>query len=263
MADAVKADRAKVLILGGTAEAAALAQRLDTDPRMSVTTSLAGRTRDPAPLAGEVRIGGFGGPEGLGAYLRRHGTRLLIDATHPFAEQITQHAAEACEATGVARLRLVRPPWERREGDDWREAADLPAAVGLVATLGRRVFLTIGRQELSAFAGLTGHHFLVRTIDPPEAPSPLRDCQVVLGRGPFAEDDEAALLQRHRIDLLVAKNSGGLATYGKIAAARRLGLPVVMIERPVEPPSKSVATLGAALIWADAWLAAPRNTAPS
>ena len=240
----------RLLILGGTGEAAALARRLADDPRLDVTTSLAGRTRDPAALTGAVRVGGFGGPEGLADYLRQAAIDLLIDASHPYAAAISRHAADACSATGVPRLQLVRPAWQPQAGDDWREVPDMAAAAATVPGLGHRVFLTVGRQELAAFAGLAETWFLVRSIEPPAA-CPLPAYEAILGRGPFDTDEEAALLRDRAIDLLVSKNSGGEATYPKIAAARRLGLPVVMVARPDAPAGRRVANVDDAAIWVE------------
>lgn len=237
-----------MLVLGGTGEAAALAAALAERAGVEAITSLAGRTRDPAEVRGALRVGGFGGVDGLTAYLRDQSIDLLVDATHPFAALISRNAASACAALGVRRLTLSRPPWAAVPGDRWIPANTIMAAAGLVPRHGKRVFLTVGRQELAAFAGLSCW-FLVRMIDPPEQAPPLEDCEVILGRGPFDETREAALLRQHGIDLLVSKNSGGPATYGKIAAARALGLPVVMIERPEPPGGETVETAEAALAW--------------
>jgi precorrin-6A/cobalt-precorrin-6A reductase len=247
MTDSTK--RRRLLILGGTAEARALAAAAATDPHLSVITSLAGRTQAPAALAGAVRVGGFGGPEGLARYLAEAQIDLVIDATHPFAAQISRNATVACASAGVPRLLLQRPPWQAQAGDRWTVVPDTTQAADVVATLGQRVFLALGRQDLAPFAALRDRWFLLRLVDPPSQPPPLPACDVVIARGPFAEVDEIALLKRHRIDLLVSKNSGGDATYAKLAAARALGLPVVMIARPPMPPGESVETVEAALAW--------------
>ncbi len=245
-------DPLRLLILGGTSEAAALALRLENDGRLHVITSLAGRTRGPALLAGEVRIGGFGGSSGLARYLSEEAIDLVVDATHPFAQVISANASEACGTCEVPRLVLRRPPWRTRPGDRWTDVADCQAAARALPNLGRRAFLAIGRQELSAFAHLSQIWFLVRLIDPVEPPAPLVRCQVVYGRGPFGEEDESTLLGEHRIDVVVSKNSGGAATYGKIAAARRLDLPTVMILRPARPEGALARTLAQAIEWIDA-----------
>lgn len=249
------AEPRSILVLGGTTEAAALAKRLAADPRVAVTSSLAGRTRRPAPLPGGLRVGGFGGVEGLAGYLEQARTGLVIDATHPFAARISAHAAEACARLGLPRLKLLRPSWARQSGDRWQPAADLEAAARLVAeNRPPCAFLSIGRQELAAFSALAGVHLVVRMIDPPEDPPPLADCEVVIGRGPFREADEAALFARHGIALLVAKNSGGAATYAKIAAARGLDLPVVMVERPPPPAGPRAESVEQALDWIEGHL---------
>ncbi len=243
----------RVLILGGTAEAAALARALAEDARVAATTSLAGRTRAPGELPGAVRRGGFGGAQALADYLRSHGIDLLVDATHPFATRISRNAAQACAAAGVPRLVLTRPPWTAREGDRWTPVLDAEAAAaalsGLGPGLGARVCLTIGRQELAAFAGLDAVWFLVRLVEPPEDPIPLEEYHLVLGRGPFSLAQETALLREHGIEAVVSKNSGGPGTYAKIEAARARDLPVVMVERPALPEGETVETVAAALAW--------------
>ena len=246
---AAQAEPKKLLILGGTGEAAALAEKLAADPRLTVVTSLAGRTRAPAKLAGEVRVGGFGGPEGLAAYLDEQSIDLTVDATHPFAAQIAANAARACAKAGVSRLKLVRPAWRAVAGDTWIEVADMAGAAEAVGRNATRAFLAVGRQDLAIFAHLKHIWFLVRSVEPLDAPCPLAHFTAIQGRGPFCEDTEVALLKDHRIDLLVSKNSGGAATYAKIAAARRLGLPVVMIARPQAPASDRVENVDEAAAW--------------
>ena len=237
----------RVLILGGTAEAVALAEACAAQSGLEVISSLAGRTRTPILPPGEVRSGGFGGVEGLARFLVERAIDRVVDATHPFALQIGAHAEQACREVEVPRLRLLRPPWRPEVGDRWIETEDLAAAARLLPTLGRRAFLTVGQRDLEAFAGLD-LWFLVRTIEPP-GPSPLRRAEWIAGRGPFAVDDEIALLRAHGIEVLVTKASGGEATYAKLLAARRLGLPVVMVRRPPPPPGPVVATVEAALAW--------------
>jgi precorrin-6A/cobalt-precorrin-6A reductase len=220
-----------VLILGGTSEARDLASRLADRPRLRVVSSLAGRVRDPALPAGEVRVGGFGGPGGLAAWLVDQHISAVIDATHPFAEGISANAAVACGQTGTPLLRVVRPPWLAGEGDTWREARSLTDAANLLPGLGRRVFLTTGRQGLATFAPLRQTWFLIRCVDPPAGPMP-PERQVILARGPYDAAAERALMRQHQIDVLVTKNSGGELTAGKLAAARDLGIAVVMVSRP-------------------------------
>ncbi|MET7383151.1 cobalt-precorrin-6A reductase [Streptomyces sp. NPDC005526] len=223
-----------VLVLGGTTEARELAAALAARSGTRVTTSLAGRVSRPGALAGEVRVGGFGGAEGLAAWLRAHRVDAVVDATHPFAESITRNAARAAAATGVPLVVLRRPGWRPAPGDRWHPVTSLDAAAGLLPSLGRRVFLTTGRMGLAAFAGLTGLHFVVRSVEPPGPPLP-PDVRVLTARGPFTVSGETELLRAHRIDVLVTKDSGGAATAAKLTAARELGLPVVVVGRPPLP----------------------------
>jgi precorrin-6A/cobalt-precorrin-6A reductase len=220
-----------VLILGGTSEARELASRLAGRPGLRVVSSLAGRVRDPVLPAGEVRVGGFGGAEGLAAWLTEQQISAVIDATHPFAEGISASAARASGQTGVPLLRVARPPWQPGDGDIWHETGSLAGAARLLPGLGDRVFLTTGRQGLPAFARLTQIWFLIRCVDPPSGPVPPQ-CHVILARGPYDTAAELALMRRHRIKVLVTKNSGGELTAGKLAAARSLAIPVVMVSRP-------------------------------
>ncbi|WP_367319433.1 cobalt-precorrin-6A reductase [Streptomyces sp. HUAS ZL42] len=223
-----------VLVLGGTTEARRLATELAARPGVRVTTSLAGRVERPGPLAGDVRIGGFGGAEGLAAWLRERHVDAVVDATHPFAAGITANAAQAAAATGLPLVVLRRPGWRPGPGDRWHDVASLEAAADLLPAVGRRVFLTTGRLGLAVFAPLTDLHFVVRSVEPPTPPMP-PDLRVLLARGPFTVTDESTLLRRHRIDVLVTKDSGGEATAAKLTAARELGLPVVVVRRPPLP----------------------------
>jgi precorrin-6A/cobalt-precorrin-6A reductase len=245
----------RLLILGGTAEGAALARGAVGLSGLTVVSSLAGRTRAPASLPGETRVGGFGGAVALGEYLRDAGITMVIDATHPYAAGISHNAAEACAAVGRPRLMLVRPAWTTEPGDDWVEVDDADAAAAKVGEDGTRAFLTIGRKEIGAFAGLDGVWFLVRVVEPLDAPLPLAHGEVIHGRGPFDVADERALLAARRIDVVIAKNSGGAATYGKIAAAREAALPVIMIRRPPLPGGETVDDVAAALAWIEDRLA--------
>lgn len=222
-----------VLILGGTTEARELATAL-TARRVRVTTSLAGRVARPGALDGEVRVGGFGGADGLAAWLRAEHVDALVDATHPFAAAVTVNAARAAAATGVPAVVLRRPGWQPGPGDRWHPVASLPEAAALLPRLGRYVFLTTGRLGLSAFAHLTDLRFVVRSVEPPGPPMPPHT-HTVLARGPFTLADEYALLRAHGIDVLVTKDSGGAATAPKLTAARDLGLPVVVVRRPPLP----------------------------
>ncbi|NKN37850.1 cobalt-precorrin-6A reductase [Agrobacterium sp. a22-2] len=221
----------KILILGGTAEAADLAARLVAQGGAEVTTSLAGRTKEPAPLAGVVRIGGFGGIEGLAAYLRANGISKVIDATHPFATRISENARAACALSNVPLEVLTRNEWRREPGDRWLTVDTLDAAVEALP-LGATVFLALGRQHIAAFAGRADCRFVIRMIDRPVDALPLPDAVVVLGKASSDPDAERALFESHSITCLVARNSGGAAGYGKIAAARQMGIDVVMVGRP-------------------------------
>jgi precorrin-6A/cobalt-precorrin-6A reductase len=231
----------RLLILGGTAEARVLAARATErfGEHVAIVVSLAGRTHAPQDQSGTLRVGGFGGTAGLAAYLRAERIDFLVDATHPFAAAMSDHAVAAAAETGVRLLRLERPAWTSQAGDRWIEVADAAAAAQAVATLGERIFLTFGSKELGAFAALA-KWFLVRRIDAPAQPLPLRHYELTLGRAPFALESEMALLRRHRIDAVVAKASGGAATRAKLDAARALELPVVMIRRPTKAPALTV-----------------------
>jgi precorrin-6A/cobalt-precorrin-6A reductase len=242
------APAATVLILGGTGEARELARLLDGPGRLRVISSLAGRVADPALPAGEVRVGGFGGVPGLAAWLGDHQVDAVVDATHPFAETISANAAAACARAGTPLLSLIREPWTAEPGDRWHEVSSLPEAAGLLAALGRRVFLTTGRQGLAAFAGLAELWFLIRCVDPPAGPLPA-SYQVILARGPYAAAAEQDLMREHRIDVLVTKNSGGPLTAGKLAAARELGIPVVMVSRPPRADVSRCLTAADAASW--------------
>ena len=236
-----------LLILGGTAEAAALAAALAG--RLKVTTSLAGRTEHPAPLAGAIRIGGFGGAAGLAAWIAANAVDRVVDATHPFAATISAHAATACAECRVPLLRLERAAWPREPGDRWIEVDDMASAAMALDHLGGRAFLTIGVQELAAFAGLDTVWKLIRLITPPRTGLDLGPHQILLGRGPFTLNEERQVLRRHGITVLVTKASGGAATGAKLVAAREAGLPVIMIRRPEKPAGAGVETIAAAVAW--------------
>jgi len=255
--DAAARQRFHLLILGGTGEAAALAGAVLAGHagRVAVTTSLAGRIERPGAVPGDVRIGGFGGADGLAEYLRREGVDAVIDATHPFAAQISAHARLACEAAGgVPRLQLYRPAWTRHPLDRWIEVDSLAAAASIVGKVGRRAWLTIGAGEIDAFAAVEDVRFLVRLIDAPRRTLPLKFHEVVIGRGPFTLAEERHLLHRHAIEVLVCKASGGDATAAKLVAAREASLPVIMVRRPPPEPGDTVEAVDAALRWLDARL---------
>jgi precorrin-6A/cobalt-precorrin-6A reductase len=244
--------RPHLLILGGTGEALALARALVSAGRVRVTSSLAGRTRAPTPIPGDVRIGGFGGVARMRDWVEAQRVDAIIDATHPFAAQISAHGAQVAVATKTPFLRLARPAWTIRPGDDWRRVPDAAAAARLLPSVGRRAFLTTGAGDLSAFAGLEGIYFLIRVIDAPETLHKFAVYDCIKARGPFNLSEEIHLIKTHRIDVLVAKNSGGDATKAKIDAARDLGVPVVMIDRPSHIEAdrmKTAESLEQALTW--------------
>ncbi|MEU7121302.1 cobalt-precorrin-6A reductase [Streptomyces zaomyceticus] len=226
-----------ILILGGTTEARALAGLLHGEVR--VTSSLAGRVANPRLPEGEVRIGGFGGVDGLVEWIGGHAVDAVIDATHPFAERISFNAARAAATAHVPLLALRRPGWVPEDGDRWVSVPSLEAAAEALDELGERVFLTTGRMGLEAFADRP-EWFLVRSVDAPEAPVPAR-AEILLDRGPFTLDGEREILARHRIDVLVTKDSGGAATAPKLTAAREAGIPVVVVRRPPVPEGVPVA----------------------
>jgi precorrin-6A/cobalt-precorrin-6A reductase len=242
---------ARLLILGGTGEAAALARAVLArfSERIDVTTALAGRTRHPGPIPGLVRIGGFGGAAGLAEYLAAGRIDRVVDATHPFAAEISRAARLACDQVDVPRLLLLRPAWRRHPLDRWIEVDSVEAAAQIVGRVGRRALLTVGASDVSAFAPASGVRFVVRMIDPPHDKLPLRYHEVVLGRGPFALTEERHLLQRHAVDVLVCKASGGAATEAKLIAARELSLPVIMVRRPPAERGLSVETVEGAIDW--------------
>lgn len=240
-----------ILILGGTAEARALAGALAERVEFSVKLSLAGRTANPLPQAVPTRIGGFGGVEGLERYLRQERIDALIDATHPYAAIISANAARAAERAGVTLLALRRPPWTKAEGDQWIEVANIGEAVTALGTVPRRVFLAMGRKEIEPFATAPEHVYLVRSVDPVDPPLAVPHAIYLTARGPFTEAGDRALLERHKIAVVVAKNSGGDASYGKIAAARALHLPVILLRRPELPEVEAVETVKGVLAWLD------------
>jgi precorrin-6A/cobalt-precorrin-6A reductase len=244
----------RILILGGTTEARGLAERLAVRGDIAATISLAGRTSEPRPLPLPTRIGGFGGIEGLTDYLTREAIGLLIDATHPFANQISSNAAAAAGKANIPVFALRRPGWDTVAGDRWTRVGNIEEAISALGTDPRRVFLAIGRQEAGRFSAAPQHRYLVRSVDPVEPPLAVPDCRYILAGGPFGEADERNLLAEQRIDVLVTKNSGGDATYGKIAAARALGIEVVMIERRQPPGMTAVGTVEAAMALIDQWL---------
>jgi precorrin-6A/cobalt-precorrin-6A reductase len=231
-----------LLILGGTTEARELAATLEGRHDLRVITSLAGRVADRPSLPGEIRIGGFGGPERLAEWLTANEIRVVVDATHPFAERISRGTADACAATGTPLIALRRPGWTAGPGDDWRPAADLADAAGQVTGLGERVLLATGRQGVAAFAGVAGAWFLIRAIEAPTGPLPPHH-RLLLARGPYTLSGERRLLDEHAIDLVVTKDSGGDATRAKLDAARERGIPVLMVCQPPLPVGQGIETV--------------------
>jgi precorrin-6A/cobalt-precorrin-6A reductase len=244
-------DSPRILILGGTAESAAIAMAsvLRWGEDVSIITSLAGRTITPSAIAGEVRVGGFGGASGIRNYLRDEKILAVIDATHPFATHISENARLACEATKVPRLVFERPSWEREDGDQWHMMGSTSKAAEALPTYGQRIFLTTGRGEIAAFTPCSNIWFLVRLVDMPLEPVPLENAYVIAARGPFTVEAERALMERHKIDVLVCKASGGEMTRAKLVAARALGCPVLMISRPELLEGDRVSSVDTAVAW--------------
>ena len=238
-----------LLILGGTGEARELAAAVVARGDRRVVSSLAGRVSEPSLPAGEVRVGGFGGPDGLAAWLRAEEVNAVVDATHPFAARISASAVAATTMAGVPLLVLRRPGWQAEPGDDWIRVPDVPAAAAALHGRDGPVLLTTGRGGLAHFADLP-HHFVIRTVDPPDPPLPARHV-LVRSRGPYRLDDERTLLREQGVRVLVTKDSGGSMTVAKLAAARELGVPVVMVDRPAipDPAVSTVENPDAAVAW--------------
>ncbi|MFM7444340.1 MAG: cobalt-precorrin-6A reductase [Tabrizicola sp.] len=232
----------RVLLLGGTTEAARMARAL-AEAGVDAVYSYAGRTESPVAQPLPVRVGGFGGVAGFAAYLKAERVTHVIDATHPFAAQMSRNAIEAAAATGIPLIALEREPWAATEGDRWTHVPDLAGAVAALGETPRRVFLAIGRQTLDAFAGAPQHHYLLRLVDPPTDPLPLPYADAVIARGPFTVEGDRALLLDHRIEVIVAKNAGGAGAEAKLVAARELGLPVILIDRPTVPERRVARTV--------------------
>ncbi len=239
----------RILILGGTREARDLAEKANRERGFEVVSSLAGRVREPVLPDGQVRVGGFGGVDGLREWLQTNDIGAVVDATHPFAGTMSVHASVAAAVLGLPILHVRRPGWQENSDDLWLRVPDTAAAADTVAGLGDRIFLTIGRQEVGAFAALTRQWFLIRSIDPPTVALP-PEHELLLARGPFTVEDEVRLLTERRIDALVTKDSGGELTSAKLAAARVRGILVVMIDRPPLPTGALVVeSSAAALDW--------------
>lgn len=237
----------KVLILGGTSEARLLAEQLALDARFAAVLSFAGRTNNVQDPGLPYRVGGFGGVPGLVELLRRERHQALIDATHPFARQMSSHAVQAAALTALPLLRVEGPAWSAVAGDRWTVVPDMEQAQVALGPCPLRVFLSVGRLEIGAFRAAPQHDYLIRAVDDfdPELPR----ARVLAARGPFDTEAEQALFERERIDVIVSKNAGTAATYAKLVAARRLGLPVIMVARPALPEARTVATFTPALSW--------------
>jgi precorrin-6A/cobalt-precorrin-6A reductase len=246
-----------ILILAGTSEASALARALAGRSDIAATLSFAGRTESPITPPIPFRVGGFGGVEGLRAYLRSERIDAVIDATHPFAAQMSRHAQAACLAEAIPIVVFTRPAWAPQAGDDWIEVERIEEAVAALGEESRRVFLTQGRLQLGAFQAAPQHIYLVRSIDVPEEVSALPRHRLILARGPFSLNDELALMREAAVEILVSKNSGGEATYAKIEAARRLRVKVVMLKRPEGGSGTAIHDLYQILSWIDAHRPAP------
>ena len=238
-----------VLLLGGTTGASQLARALH-QAGVPAVFSYAGVTQAPLAQPLPVRVGGFGGVRGLVQYMADHGITHVVDATHPFAAQMSRHACEACATAGVPLLALERPPWLPGPGDQWISVPDMAAAASALPVASARVFLAVGRKQLAAFAVQPQHHYLLRLVDAPAPGSlPLAQATARVARGPFSFADDLALLQAEGIEWLVSKNAGGEATRGKIDAARALGLPVVMVQRPALPERACASRVAQVLHW--------------
>ncbi|UFN47808.1 cobalt-precorrin-6A reductase [Roseomonas sp. OT10] len=239
----------RLLILGGTTEASALARLLAGDARFAATLSLAGVTRHPLPQPVPVRVGGFGGVEGLARYLAEARIERLVDATHPFAARMSRHAVEAAAQAGIPLLRIERPAWWPERGDLWTEVPDMAAAAAVLGLMPRRVLLTVGQKELAPFAAAPWHRYTLRSVDPPDPASLPPGTEVLTATGPFTREGEEALLAARGIEVVVSKNSGGSAVAAKLEAARALGVTVVMVARPPLPPAETVPDAAAARRW--------------
>jgi len=247
--DATSQKPLKILLLGGTSEASLLAKRLADVPDIAATLSLAGRTRNAAASPLPIRVGGFGGADGLADYLKGEDVNLVLDATHPFAAQISTNAIAACSITGVRLLAVERPPWEKTSGDRWSEYGNIEQAVAALPDAPANIFSALGRSAILALRAKPQHRYVIRVVDPIELPAELPHATVIATRGPFRTDDDIALFRAHDIACILAKNSGGDAAYAKIEAARLLGLPVCMVRRPAIAKRHVVPTADEAMSW--------------
>jgi precorrin-6A/cobalt-precorrin-6A reductase len=239
-----------ILLLGGTTEASALA-RLLAEHGVPATLSYAGRTEAPRAQPIPVRVSGFGGVQGLAAYLRDARVTHLVDATHPFAAMMSANAVAAAQLAGIPLVALTRPAWAPVPGDRWTRVADIESAVATLAGPARRILLALGRMHVADFAAMPQHHYVLRFVDAPTAPPPLSDHALIVDRGPFTPEGDRALMETHGVDLVVCKNAGGRGAEAKLIAARALGIPVLMIDRPTLPPRAEVTDPAAVLEWLD------------
>jgi precorrin-6A/cobalt-precorrin-6A reductase len=235
--------------LGGSTEASALARLLAADIRFEAILSLAGRTASPRSQPVPTRAGGFGGAKGLAGYLEARRIDLVIDATHPFASQMSRNAIEAATMTGRPLLAVERPAWRKQAEDRWIEVPGMAEAVAALGAAPRKVFSGIGSLALASFQGAPQHGYVIRLIDMPAAPPDLPNVVFIQARGPFTAEEDIRLFREYGIEMVLAKNSGGHATFSKIEAARVLGLPVIMIGRPYIPPRPAVPTAEDAMLW--------------
>ncbi len=236
-----------LLLLGGTTEANALARSL-AERGVRAIYSYAGRVDNPRPQPLPVRVGGFGGADGLHSYIRDNAITHVVDATHPFAAQMSRNAIAACEAAGVPLVALTRPAWIPQHDDRWQHVPDIPAAVAALAGPARRVFLAVGRMHLQDFAAQPQHDYLLRLVDEPDN-VPLPNADIVVSRGPFTVEGDLALMKRHATELVISKNAGGTGARAKLDAARALGVPVLMIDRPSLPPRQELSSVAQVLDW--------------
>lgn len=239
----------RILLLGGTSEATALAQRLAGENGVSATLSLAGRTANPAASPLAVRVGGFGGVDGLTEYLTRENIDLIVDATHPFAARISNNAIVASAAAHIPLLAIERPPWTRTGADKWSEFDSIDAAIAALPNTPQDVFSGLGRQAIAALSAAPQHRYVIRVVDASASPASLPQATMIAARGPFRTEDDLELFQKHRISHVLAKNAGGSAAYSKIEAARMLGIKVFMVRRPAIAPRSTVASVEEALAW--------------
>lgn len=238
-----------VLLLGGTSEATRLAVQLAAEPGIDATLSLAGRTARPPASPLPVRSGGFGGAGGLACYLISEAIGLVIDATHPFAARISSNAVLACAEARIPLIVVERPPWHKTSADDWQEHATVAEAVAALPVTPCRIFSALGRSAITELETRPEHHYIIRVVDPLTPPPGLATATIIAARGPFNVDDDTALFRKHGVDLVLAKNSGGDAAYAKIEAARRLGIKVHLIRRPIIAERETVRSVDDAMDW--------------